>query len=87
VVRYDGGQRGRFYFRPEQHAELLEEGGVYLFAVCDADPERELLALKVVPATVVDDALLSWIDGGDGRSDFAQLAWSRIFASEEVSEV
>jgi hypothetical protein len=86
VVRYDGGSRGRFYFRPEQHAALLEECGVYLFAVCEANPDRELLTLKVVPATVVDDALLSWIDGGDGRSDFAQLAWSRIFAPQEVSK-
>ncbi len=84
IVRYDGGSRGRFYFRPEQHSVLLEEGGVYLFAVCEADPEREILGLKVVPASVVDDALLSWIDGGEGRSRFAQLAWSRIFSPEEV---
>ncbi|WP_226010508.1 hypothetical protein [Halomicrobium salinisoli] len=86
-VTYADGARGRFYVRPAQHEALLEDGGVYLFAVCTSDADREVLALKVVPATVVDDVLGEdpWIDGGAGRSDYAQVAWSRIFDPEEVA--
>lgn len=86
-IRYADGQRGRFYIRPKQHAALLGDAGVYLFAVCDRD-DREILAMKIVPATVVDDVLGDdpWIDGGDGRSDYAQLSWSRLFSPSEVED-
>jgi len=85
VVRvYGDGARGRFYFRESQHARLLEAGGVYLFAVCADSRDRKVIALKIVPATIVDDAISSWLDGGAGRADYAQLAWSNVFDSEEV---
>jgi len=84
VVSYADGSRGRFYVRPEQHEQLLEDAGVYLFAVCRDTPDREVIALKIVPATTVDAVIGSWIDGGDGRSNYAQLAWSRVFDACEV---
>jgi hypothetical protein len=31
-----------------------------------------------------DDCLPEWFNGGDGRSDYAQLAWSNFFGAEEV---
>lgn len=82
---YSDGARGRFYLRPEQHEALLQAGGSYLFVVCDDDPQREILSMKIVPATLVDDVLPEWFAGGDGRSDYAQLTWTRIFGSQEVS--
>jgi hypothetical protein len=83
VATYADGSRGRFYVRPEQHDQLFEAAGVYLFAVCDGT-DRDVIALKIVPATTVDAVIESWIDGGDGRSDYAQLAWSRVFDACEV---
>ncbi|QCJ47258.1 hypothetical protein [Haloprofundus sp. MHR1] len=71
--------RGRFYLRRGQHEHLLAEGGVYLFAVCKPRPKRPLIAMKVVPATAVDELVCSWIDGGDGRPNYAQIRWSRVF--------
>ena len=87
MVAYADGARGRFYFRPAQHTALVDDAGVYLFAVCEATPDREILAMKVVPATAVDELLGDdpWIDGGRGRSDYAQLAWSNVFDVEEVT--
>jgi hypothetical protein len=87
---YTGGreQRGRFYFRPQQHAALLDAGGSYLFAVCErglATDARTVIARKVVPATIVDDVLPEWFDGGEGRGDYAQVSWSRLFRPEEVA--
>lgn len=87
MVSYADGARGRFYFRPSQHNALVDDAGVYLFVVCEPSPDREILAMKVVPATVVDELLGEdpWLDGGAGRSDYAQLAWSNVFDVAEVS--
>ena len=83
MATYADGRRGRFYVRPEQHERLLEAAGVYLFAVCDR-ADRAAIALKVVPATTVDAVIGSWIDGGDGRSNYTQLSWNRVFDACEV---
>lgn len=82
VRRQSHGERGRFYVRPEQHDRLVEAGGVYVFAVVDED--RRPLALKVVPATTFEALIPAWRSGGDGRSDYAQLAWSNLFATGAV---
>jgi len=84
---YADGARGRFYVRRRQHEMLLEAGAVYLFAVCSDSHSRDVLALKAVPATIVDDVIPSWLDGGPGRQDYSQLAWSNVFDSEEVHDV
>lgn len=81
---YASGEKGRFNIRPTQHKSLLAAGGSYLFAVCKSTPDRDILAMKIVPATIVDDLLPDWFHGGDGRSDYTQLAWSNLFSAEEV---
>jgi len=84
MVVYGSAQtRGRFYLRRKQHQRLVDEAGVYLFAVCEPRPARPVIAAKVVPATSVGGLVSSWIDGGD-RADYAQLAWSRIFDETEL---
>ena len=84
IPRLASGQRGRFYLRRKQHRRLRDDGGSYLFAVCDPRPAREPVAMKIVPATIVDDAITSWRSGGDDRPSCAQIAWSRIFDPSEV---
>lgn len=84
VTTYADGRRGRFYVRPEQHQRLLDDAGVYLFVVCRDSFDRDPLAIKVVPATIVDDVIGEWNSGGDGRSDYVQVSWGRIFDPEEV---
>lgn len=84
AVKYlTNGRSGRFYLRPDQHEQLVEEGGVYAFAVC-TDDERDLLGLKIVPAAVVEEFVSSWIDPGPTRSNYAQVAWTTIFDTREV---
>ncbi|UTF52829.1 hypothetical protein [Natronosalvus rutilus] len=89
VVYGQNQRRGRFSLRRVQHQSLLEEGGVYLFAVCTPN-SREIIGMKVVPATQVDHLLESVTDGwrtaGDGREDYSQLAWTRIFDSSELRQ-
>ena len=75
--------RGRFYLRRKQHRRLVDEAGVYLFAVCEPRPARPVIAAKIVPATTVGGLVSSWIDGGD-RADYAQLTWGRIFDESEL---
>jgi hypothetical protein len=78
------GQRGRFYIRAKQHTELVAMGGVYLFVVRDSDDAAAIRALKAVPASLVDELLPSWLDGGPGRAEYAQMSWGRLFDAAEV---
>jgi len=75
--------RGRYYLRRQQHEHLLNVEASYLFAVCEPRPDRGVIALKVIPATLVDELVYSWIDPED-RAEYAQLAWSNIFDPSEV---
>ncbi|WP_018259359.1 hypothetical protein [Halomicrobium katesii] len=84
IVTYADGRRGRFKIRRSQHEALLEIGGVYLFAVCRDLPDRPPVALKIVPATTVDDVIHSWIDSSGTRSDYAQISWGSVFDAAEV---
>lgn len=77
-------RRGRFQFRRKQHEKLLEIGGVYLFAVCQPNRTRDVIAMKIVPAVIIDD-IVSWIEC-EGRDDYCQLAWSNIFNLSEVEK-
>ena len=87
TLRRYSARRGRFSIRRDQHERLVEEAGVYLLVVTEADASgRRPIAQKVVPATTVDAIVAdSWVDAGDGRvDDYAQRAWSRFFAPAEV---
>lgn len=78
--RLNGGQRGRYYIRQRQHERLVAEGASYLFAVYDPR-SRDVLAMLVVPASIVDHVLPEgWTSvGGDRREKgYRQLAWSRL---------
>lgn len=84
VVYGESQANGRFYLREQQHARLVDERGSYLFAVCEPKPARPLIAMKVVPATIVGDIVPSWRDAGDGRPACAQISWSKIFEPGEI---
>lgn len=83
VVYGENQTRGRYYLRRGQHEKLLADGGVYLFAVCEPTPDRDVIRLKVLPASIVDELVCSWIDPDD-RAEYAQLTWSNMFDPSEV---
>lgn len=88
IVRLASGQRGRFYVRRDQHERLLEDAGVYLFAVCKSSGRhRDVVAMIVVPATAIDelvDLLGGWRDAGDGRSEYKQIGWTNLIDVDRV---
>jgi hypothetical protein len=90
VVYGERQRRGRFQPRRGQHEELLERGGVYLFAVC-APHDRELITAKIVPSTQVDhlisDITDGWRSAGEGRSEeYVQFSWARVFDPAEIED-
>ncbi|NHN59829.1 MULTISPECIES: hypothetical protein [Halorussus] len=83
AVYGENQKHGRYYLRKGQHEALLDAEGVYLFGVCEPTPDRDVIALKVVPATIVDELIHSWISP-DERPDYAQLTWTNVFNPSEV---
>jgi len=84
MVRLESGGHGRFYLRREQHEQIRDGAGVYLFAVCEPTPDRSVLALKFVAATSLDDIVSSWRRAGPDRPEYTQLRWGRIFDRDEI---
>jgi hypothetical protein len=82
VVITETQTRGRLQFRKPQHDRLLEIGGVYMIAVC-APHDREPIAVKVIPASLLDELLYGWIEV-DGRAPYAQLTWTNLFDVDEI---
>lgn len=80
----ESSRAGRYYYRRTQHEFLAENGGVYLLAVCVPNPDREVVARKIVTPGVLEEHLGSWVDP-DGRPDYAQLAWTNVFDPETVT--
>jgi hypothetical protein len=79
--RVASGRRGRWLFRHKQHERLLDCGGVYGLAIYDAGrPNHDLLAVALVPASVVDELLGAWtaIDADRVEEAVAKLCWSRV---------
>ncbi|RLM83723.1 hypothetical protein D3D02_17115 [Halobellus sp. Atlit-38R] len=83
VVYGKAQRRGRFKLRKPQHEELLATGGVYLFAVCAPNDDRDVIAAKIIPATLVDELEFSWVTNDRGAPD-TQLAWSQLFDVTEI---
>ena len=83
VVYGQNQARGRFYLRRGQHERILEDGGIYLFAVCEPTPDRDVICLKALCASEVDGLVSSWIQPA-GRAEYAQLAWSNVIDPETV---
>lgn len=83
VVTGANQANGRFNLRQKQHKKLEGVGGVYLFAVCEPTPQRDVIAMKVVPATTVNDVISTWIEL-DGRETYTQIRWTSLFSDQEV---
>lgn len=86
-----GSVPGRWHFKGRddgQHAALLEDGALYLLALYDqpgAGDSRRLLALVVVPATLLDEHLSGrWYDVDREEGTVAQLHWNHIIDGTEV---
>jgi hypothetical protein len=85
--RVAAGSRGRWLLRQAQHERLLAAAGCYALAVYDAGHPHDLLAVALVPATVVDELVGSWttIDADRVEDAVAKLAWSRVLHPEVVA--
>jgi len=83
VVYSERQRSGRFKLRKPQHELLLDRGGVYLFAVCTPNDPRDVIAAKVIPATLVDELEFSWIENDRG-APYAQFAWPAVFQRKEI---
>lgn len=91
-VALNGGRRGRFQFRRQQHERLLEASAAYLFAVYDPRDQKPIAKI-VVPASIVDEELPSdngWTtlnrESREATEEYCQRAWSRFFSPETVGE-
>jgi hypothetical protein len=71
---------GRFYLTRSQHERLVEENGVYLFAIYveDDDGDPELLRMLAIPAVIVEEERRDTWYEVDHRSDYYQLSASRL---------
>lgn len=83
--RLTSGERGRWYLRRGQHDKLRAAGGAYALVVYAPRPGHPHLARLLVPASIVDAFVSSWIDP-DGRQEYAQIAWSRLIDPVAVSD-
>lgn len=89
-----GSVPGRWCFKGRddgQHAALLEDGAMYALAVYDepaATDARRLLAIVIVPATLVDELLDErWYDVDRDEGTAAQMHWNQVIDAEsEVFE-
>jgi hypothetical protein len=87
--RLSTGRRGRVHIRAQQHERLLASSAVYAVAVYEGpDDDPTLLAITIVPASVVDELCPDeWttvdVAGREGEA-YAQLAWSNVVDPADV---
>ena len=85
-----GTPRGRWFFKGRddgQHAALLDSAAMYLLAVYDEDDEdeREVVAMVLLPATIVDDLLRGrWYDSHRCEGKVAKLTWSALVDPDQL---
>lgn len=86
-----GTPRGRWFFKGRddgQHNALVETGAMYLLAVYDEDDdgERELLAMLLVPASVIDEVLRGrWYESGRREGLVSKLTWSALIDPDDLT--
>ncbi|QLG63181.1 hypothetical protein [Halorarum salinum] len=85
----DATTPGRWLFKgPDdgQHGALVDEDAVYALAVYREDgASRELLAIAIIPADVVDELVADSWYGVDRRENWvAKLGWTHVLDEEVV---
>lgn len=85
-----GTPRGRWFFKGRddgQHAALVEAGAMYLLVVYDEENgDREILAMLLVPATIVDEVLRGrWYESGRREGYVAKLTWSALIDPADLA--
>lgn len=82
--------RGRWHFKGRndgQHARLLEEGAVYALAIHESgvNSSRRLLALILIPASIVDELLRErWYGVDRHEGTVARLSWTRVLDADDA---
>ena len=91
-VRRDGSdRRGRWVIKGRddgQHDALLADGAMYALAVYDeAGAAKELLAVAIIPASLLDEHLRgSWWETDRHEGTFARLGWPHVLDAEVVED-
>ncbi|GCF13257.1 hypothetical protein Harman_11920 [Haloarcula mannanilytica] len=68
-----------------QHGWLLDHAETYLLVVYESDATKEVAAIAVVPASIVDEHLRGrWYDVDRSEETCAQLRWSEVLDPEVV---
>jgi len=87
--------RGRWKFYEGDHEQLVENDGVYLLIVYDADDpddldDLDILAWKIVGPDVVEEAIDEWWDTTDircsAKGQTRRLSWLDILEDEKVDD-
>ena len=83
--------RGRWFFKgceDGQHDALVQSGAMYLLAIYDEeDDERELLAMLLVPASIMDEVLRGrWYESGRREGLVSKLTWSALIDPDHFDE-
>lgn len=79
---------GKWWIRRRNHQRLLEDGGVYIFAIIDPDTHT-VLRMGLLDATDVDVLIDEWWECGDGghtAQAYRQLPWTTLFTSTTRSD-
>jgi hypothetical protein len=89
VLRDGSDRRGRWVVKGRetgQHAALLDAGAMYALAVYDdAGAAKELLAVVIIPASLLDEHLRgSWYDIERHEETFAKLGWPHLLDAAVV---
>lgn len=84
-ARINCGSRGRWYIKRRAHEWLLANDGVYYLGVYDQET-GDTVSNLVVPASVVEAAISSWITASDDRceQEYAQVTWSVLIDPIQV---
>ncbi|RLM33500.1 MULTISPECIES: hypothetical protein [unclassified Haloarcula] len=81
-----GDVRGRWVLKGRdagQHATLLDSAAIYALTVYETTPddERRLLAIAIIPATLLDEHLRGrWRDTDRREGTLAKLGWPHVLA-------
>lgn len=82
--------RGRWFFKgceDGQHHELVQSDAMYLLAVYDEhdNGERELLAMLLIPASIIDEVLRGrWYESGRREGLVSKLTWSALIDPSDL---
>lgn len=81
---------GKFFIRKENHVELRDAGGFYVFVVYDPELWKHgpILEMEMKPAAWLDDVEYGWTGNGSRRNEQVKRPpWHVVFPDMDVEDV